>query len=135
MPGFLPALGAATAAVAGSLGAFSILVALRRPAWASHEHLALLVWSVPLGLLVLLLSLAVRRRVMNASVLARIAVALVAGVLSGVAWSYASYYLSGGWVMAFDAPVLFCWSAGASAGLIVAFLWPGAEQNSARAAA
>jgi hypothetical protein len=45
----LPLLSAAVLSILGSVATFAMLVAVKRPGWASHEYLAITVWSAPSG--------------------------------------------------------------------------------------
>jgi hypothetical protein len=130
----VPPLIAALTSILGSVAMFAILVAVLRPGHISREYLGIAVWSVPLAMAVGLIAAVLRRRLSGRSVLTRCIGAIISGVLTGVAWAFASYYLSGGYVLAFDAPVLYCWSVGAILGLFVAFFWADMRHPSVRAA-
>jgi hypothetical protein len=132
---YLPLLSAAVLSILGSVGTFAILVAVKRPGWASHEYLAITAWSAPVGLLTALLAQMLRRRLAGRPGLIRGAAALAAGAVIGVGWAFATFYLSGGWVMAFDAPVLYCWSSGAVLGCLTACFWPDMSRAQSQAAA
>jgi hypothetical protein len=131
----VPPVIAALTSIVGSVGLFTILVALLRPGHVSREYLAFAVWSVPPAMVVGLATPVLRRRLSGRSVLARGTGAITSGALTGVVWAFASYYLSGGYVLAFDAPVLYCWGVGAMLGFLVACFWPDMGHASARAAA
>ena len=123
MSRYVPLLIAALTSIVGSVVTFAILVAVRRPGHVSREYLAIALWSVPPAVAVGLAAAVLRRRLSGWSVPVRGAGAIVSGALIGVAWAFASYYLSGGYVLAFDAPILYCWSIGATLGFLVACFW------------
>ena len=87
----------------------------------SHEYVALLVWSLPVAALVFLIGAWTKLRPADRLV-PRGLLAVFWGIVVGWGWSFLAYYLSGGWVMAFDVPVLWCWTYGAAIGLLVAWM-------------
>jgi len=128
----VPPLIAALTSIVGSVAMFAILILVLRPGWVSHEYLGLAVWSVPPAIVVALAARVLGRPIAERSAIVRCAVATVTGAVIGVGWAFASYYLSAGWVLAFDAPVLYCWSFGAILGLLIVFLWPTLGQSYAQ---
>ena len=90
--------------------------------WQSTETPAFGFWSIPLAVIVAWLALVVRRTWGEFALAWRALGSAVAGIALGVAYAFAAYFLSGGWVLAFDFPVLYCWAIGAVAGLVVGCL-------------
>ena len=127
-------LGAAIVTVAGSLGTFIILVRMLRPGFESREQGAVILWTVPLAVLVVGLAALLHRTGARWQPWVRILVIASLGFALAAAYAIAGYFLSGGWILAFDAPVLYCWAVGAIAGMLVA-LAPVRRGSSARKAA
>jgi hypothetical protein len=88
----------------------------------STETLTFGLWSIPLAAIVAFLALRVRRTWGEFALAWRALGSAVAGIALGVAYAFAAYFLSGGWVLAFGFPVLYCWVIGAVAGLVVGCL-------------
>ena len=105
-------------------------IALNPPPWEVTEYAAFALWSVPLAIVVVLLSGPLRRRLVAFSGFLRVAVACIAGLLAGGGCAFTGYFVTGGWILAYDFPVLYCWVAGAAVGLAIALLWPEATTKS-----
>jgi hypothetical protein len=109
--------------VAVAFAVFWLLVRLLLPGWESHEYVAIAVWSVPLGFLVLLAASPLRSR-LRSRPLVRVVLATVAAVAAAVLWTFLSVVFTGGYALAFDANPLWCWTAGSLAGVAVDLQWP-----------
>ncbi|HEY9426509.1 MAG TPA: hypothetical protein VIR34_05090 [Gemmatimonadaceae bacterium] len=108
-----PAFGAAVAyvvAVCSALLAFAL-----GDRETTHEYPFLLLWSVPPALIVYPVA-----RLLRGGVAARAALGVVLGIGIGVAWTAAAYVQSGGYLLAADFPVFWCWTWGAVAGILTA---------------
>ena len=116
---------------------FWILLRVYRPDWETREYPAIVVWSVPLGFLVLGAAALERRWVSRRHPLARVAATMVLAAACAIIWLYMAVALTGGYALAFDANPLWCWASGSLAGMLVAVLWPRhrAEQRSPAEAA
>jgi hypothetical protein len=79
------------------------------------EYPFLALWSVPPALVVYPLARRVRGHAPR-----RVAIATAAGIAVGLAWTFTALFLSGGYLLAADFPVLWCWVWGAVAGLLAA---------------
>jgi hypothetical protein len=73
------------------------------------------IWSLPLGLTVALLVGRTSRAHWHP--LLRSLVAGVVGLAVGIGWIIFGWLLVGGWMLAWDFPVLYCWTIAAVAGL------------------
>lgn len=82
---------------------------------STSEYPFLLLWSLPPAALVY----PAARRLRGGPV-RRVSLAALAGILIGIGWTYAALFLSGGYLLAADFPVLWCWVWGAVAGLLMA---------------
>lgn len=108
-------------ALAGALIAFAIAVSAGITAFllsdraSTSEYPFLVLWSLPPALLVYPTA-----RRMRGDPRRRAVVATVAGILIGLGWTFAALFLSGGYLLAADFPVLWCWVWGAVAGLLAA---------------
>jgi hypothetical protein len=109
-------------AVVAALLAAHAFAALTPPPWASEEAFAFGVWSVPLGVIVAGVALLIRRAWGEFSIVWRALGSMLAGAALGVAYAFGAYFVSGGAVMSFAVPVLYCWVAGAIVGLATACL-------------
>jgi len=121
-PWYVRSLGVFLVTIAVSVATGWTSVAIHPPPWKVKEYGGLAVWTIPLAILVATAA-GLIERVFGRRGLLRVVVALVAGVLSGIGYAFGCYYLSSGWVMAFDFPVIYCWMAGALAGFLVAAVW------------
>ena len=88
------------------------------------------VWSLPLGITIGLLS--GRPWPRWRWPLWRALAAALAGLLVGVAWTLVGWFVVGGWMLAWDFPVLYCWALAGAAGmclggLTLGTLTPGAS--------
>ena len=72
-------------------------------------------WSLPLALTIALVS----GRVTRASwrPLTQGIVAALCGMAIGIGWTFVGWFLVGGWMLAWDFPVLYCWAIAGAAGL------------------
>jgi hypothetical protein len=109
--------------VGASVVTFAILLRLLRPGWASREHAAILVWSLPLGMLVLAGALPLRRFLRKQSAALRALAVLLGGAVVAILWTVAAVALTGGYALAFDANPLWCWYVGSVAGLSASLFW------------
>jgi hypothetical protein len=103
-----------------------LYIALMAPPWVTREYTAFAIWSLPLGVFVVVASVLLRRLLTRSGRTTRAIVGLIAGIMAAVAYIYAAFYATGGYVMAFDFPLLYCWGAGAVAGFLVALFWKSA---------
>lgn len=111
------------ATVAGSVFAARAFIVLSPPPWHVTEYTVFAMWSLPVGLIVVLLSWTLSRWFVRSARWRSIVIAGVASVLVGVSSGYGCYFVTGGYVGAADFPVLYCWIAGAFTGLSLAALW------------
>jgi hypothetical protein len=109
---------------AGSVASFGFLLELHPPPWRTTEYAGIGLWSVPEALVILAFGAPARRWLTGRPPLLRVAAALGIAVLSAVLWTFAAYFASGGYIMAFDANPLFSWMGGAIGGSLVSMLWP-----------
>ena len=114
------------------VGALMFLIVTELTAWLAllggplssrDEYLALLVWSLPLAAAVLLVGAWPRLRPADRLIRRGLYVVLCSVAIAW-GWSVLVYYLSGGWVLGFAAPVLWCWTYGAVAGLLIVWAPP-----------
>ncbi|MEO7360146.1 MAG: hypothetical protein ABI120_07445 [Gemmatimonadaceae bacterium] len=108
---------------------FWILVHVRRPGWESQEYVAIVVWTVPLGLFVAGLAPGLRRRLAGRRLGLRPAALVGIAVAIAVTWMFIAVALTGGYALAFDANPLWCWTAGALAGLFAPAYWPARQST------
>ncbi len=116
---------------AGLTGAISVLGAigaavlyLATNAWFGAGDLqAMLIWSLPLGLVMTVASHRLSRRLSNAGTSLRYATLMLSGGLLGFLWTVVATLLLGAWIGAFSFPVLFCWITGGFMGGIAAAWW------------
>ncbi len=120
---WLPELMAGLVVIGGTLLAATAFLALRPPPWHSREHVALALWSLPPALATAVVARVLRRRLAGVPAWRRAMATAIVGFLLGVGWAFASYFISGGYVMAFDVPVLYCWTTGTVFGLLLALFW------------
>jgi hypothetical protein len=110
------AVGAATAALAVGLAAG--FATIQRG--GTHELPGFALWCIPLGTVIGVL--AQRPRFIRLPPLARAAAAGATGLLAGLGLTLVGWLLIGGWMLAWDFPVLYCWSVagviGALAGAV-----------------
>src|SRR3954471_4643396 len=91
---------------------------------------AMVVWSVPLAILVAVLTGRLGRSRLISGALLRYLVLVLLGAVAGYLWTLFAAILLGGWIGAFSFPVLFCWvGAGVAGGITAAWLtqprsWP-----------
>lgn len=81
---------------------------------------AMVMWSLPLGVLLALAVRVLEGRLVSASAIWRYLVLVPVGGIVGFLWTVLAAALLGGWIGAFSFPVLFCWVAGGLLGGIVA---------------
>src|SRR5438270_135669 len=110
--------------VAVTVLSFWILLQIDRPGWETHEYPALIFWTAPPALLLALLAGPIRSFLLRRSIVIRIVIPIVVAPLFAYGWLWVAYYGTGGYVLAFDANPLWCWTAGAVAGLLLLALWP-----------
>jgi hypothetical protein len=113
-----------------------ILVRLLRPDRESREYLAIAVWSIPLGVLVLLAGKPLRSRLLTRPI-ARALAGLCAVIAAAVERTFLAVVLTGGDALACDANALWCWTTASLTGMAVDVAWPvsSAAQESRRQAA
>lgn len=123
------ALLAGVVAVAGAVAAAVAYVAVN--GWFGAGDLpAMIVWSLPLGIIAAVTVGALSRRLAGAKARWHYAAFVPIGVILGVAWTILVAFIMGGWIGAFSFPVLFCWVfGGVSAGVAAAWInhprsWP-----------
>jgi hypothetical protein len=107
---------------------FALLLIVLRTGRVSREYWGVALWSVPPATVVVVVARVFGRCLARRPRIVRSIASFVAGTIIGIGWAVLSYYLSSGLVLAFDAPVLYCWSFGAILGLLVACFWPGMGQ-------
>lgn len=107
------------------VGAFTIAVSVLlaffapgRVVGGMHELAPFAVWSLPLG--GLLAVFASRPRFQRLSGWTGGVASSLSGLLIGVALAMAGWLLVGGWMLAWDFPVLFCWTLAGSFGAVLA---------------
>jgi hypothetical protein len=83
---------------------------------------AFALWTLPLAIVVAGLARLLRRTWGDLERLWRALGAVLAGAAVGVAFSFAVYFASGGAIVTFEFPVLYCWVAGAVVGLVAGSL-------------
>ncbi len=101
--------------------ALSLLLAFLAPGrvvGGMHELVPFAVWSLPLGGLLALF--ARRPRFQRLPEWVRGVASSLSGLLIGVALTMAGWLLVGGWMLAWDFPVLFCWALAGSFGAVLA---------------
>lgn len=110
-------VGALTTLVAATaIGVVAFALGSRRE---THEYPFLVYASIPPALVVY--AIARRARFLQRLDAVRWALAATAiGVLTGFAWTFAALFLTGGYLMAADFPVLYCWTLGSVLGLVIA---------------
>ena len=74
-------------------------------------------WSLPFAFLVAVLSLAFARISKRRSRKFRYVVGALVGLVAGFGYTYGVALMLGPWFAAFSFPVLYCWMAGAVAGI------------------
>jgi hypothetical protein len=107
---------------------FWLLVHLLRPGWNSSEYSAIAVWTIPLGVLILMIAKFLRRWIRHWHAIARAVALVLSAVLAAVVWTELAIVLTGGYALAFDANPLWCWTAASIAGMSVALFWPNGNQ-------
>ena len=83
---------------------------------------AFALWTLPLAVVVAGLARVMRRAWADLARLWRVLGALLAGAALGVAFAFAVYFASGGAIVTFEFPVLYCWVSGAVVGLVAGSL-------------
>lgn len=122
------ALGAAvTLLVAVVVGWLAFTVGPRE---STSEYPFLVTWSIPPALAVYVVAPLVR-----GGPLRRAGTATLLGIVVGLAWAAAALVLSGGYLLAADFPVLWCWIWGAVVGLLVGTTSPTRQGATAALAA
>jgi hypothetical protein len=82
------------------------------------ELLGFAVWSLPLGFVV---GFAARKpRVRRWHPFIHGAIAIFSGFMSGVTLTVIGWFMIGGWMLAWDFPVLYCWSLAGVSGFLAA---------------
>jgi peptidoglycan/LPS O-acetylase OafA/YrhL len=108
------------ATVAASTLTFELLLLLDPPPWTSSEHIAIAVWTLPLGLLVVAMSRLLRRVVGHRATMVKLIVLPPVAAIVAIVWTLAAVVISGGYALAFDVSPLWCWFVGSLAGLATA---------------
>lgn len=91
-------------------------VAPNRVVGGTHELLGFAVWSIPLGVAVA--NAGLRWPFVRFAPLWRAAATGGVGFLLGVGWTMIGWMLVGGLMLAWDFPVLYCWSLSAALGML-----------------
>src|SRR5882762_4044727 len=118
-----------TPALAVVLG--GLYAVLRRG--GTHELPSFFIWSIPLGIEVAVF--ARKPRYLGLSTLPRALVTALVGFVLGVGWTAVGWLIMGPWMLAWDFPVLYCWTiAGASGALAAAVANSALPANSAAVA-
>jgi hypothetical protein len=91
-------------------------VAPNRVVGGTHELLGFALWSIPLGFAVA--RLGQRWSFARLAPASRAAAASATGLLLGVAWTLIGWILVGGYMLAWDFPVFYCWALGAALGML-----------------
>jgi peptidoglycan/LPS O-acetylase OafA/YrhL len=121
----------------GSVLTFWTLLRISPPSWETSEYPAMAFWSLPLGLMALLVAKLPRRWLARSSIFIRVIVSAALAGITAVVWTYLAVWLTGGYALAFDANPFVCWAVGSLLGMLTAINWPtvGIERpNSAQAA-
>jgi hypothetical protein len=111
---------AGASTILASVLAARLSIALNPPPWVTREYTAFAIWSAPLAVLVFICGYWLRRLLLNRTALIRTTAVVSAAIVLGVAYAFSVFYLSGGYVMAYDFPVLYCWTIGALVGITIA---------------
>jgi hypothetical protein len=106
-----------------AFAAFVILVHVLRPGWQSREYVAIAIWTIPLGGLVLLFARLLRSRLRQRPIV-RVLACVLSALVASVLWTFLAVALTGGYALAFDANPLWCWTAASLAGTATAIYWP-----------
>ena len=77
---------------------------------------------MPLAAFIVVVSVLLRRLLARSERRTRVVVAVLAGMVAGVAYTYGAFFATDGYVPAFDSPILYFWVAGAVAGFAVTLL-------------
>jgi peptidoglycan/LPS O-acetylase OafA/YrhL len=109
---------------AATLFSFWFLIDMHPPPWNTTEYFGITFWSLPQAAIVLALCARPRRWLAGRSLSVRVASALGIAVVAALLWTFAAYFASGGYILAFDASPLYSWLGGAIAGCFVSLLWP-----------
>lgn len=120
---------AGVVAVAGAVAAAAAYLSFN--GWFGARDLpAMIVWSLPLGMMTAVTVRVLSRRLAGAKALWHYVALAPVGVVLGVAWTFIVAFVMGGWIGTFSFPVLLCWVfGGASAGIAAAWInhprsWP-----------
>ena len=111
-------------AEAVAVGMFWVLLRLYSPGRETHEYPFILLYSLPLGGIVLLCNRPLRR--LRRRTWLYVSMGVVSGGVAAVAWAYAALFLTGGYLLAADANPLWCWivAALAATGVNLRFAQP-----------
>ena len=123
--------------IVASVLTFWRLLQISRPTWETSEYPAIAIWSLPLGIVVLLVAKLPRRWLTRRSIIIRLIVSVALAGISAVVWTYLAVGLTGGYALAFDANPLVCWAVGSLVGTLTAMNWPraaGEQPNSTQPA-
>jgi hypothetical protein len=113
--------------VLGSVLTFWQLLQIFPVTWKTSEYPAIAVWSLPLGLLILLVAKIPRRWLARRNLLIRLVASVILAAISAVVWTFLAVGLTGGYALAFDANPLICWAVGSVIGMLTALNWPATE--------
>jgi hypothetical protein len=98
-------------AEAVAIGMFWLFLRLSRPGWETSEYPFIILYSLPLGALVLLCNWPVRR--LRSRPALYVGAAIFSSIGAAIAWTAAALFLTGGYLLAADANPLWCWAAAA----------------------
>jgi hypothetical protein len=121
--------------IVGSVLTFWRLLQISPPTWETSEYPAIALWSLPLGLLVLIVAKLPRRWFAGSSIVIRLIVSVVLAGITAVVWTYLAIGLTGGYALAFDANPFVCWAVGSLVGMLAALNWPRAGSERPNSAA
>lgn len=102
---------------------FWLLLRIDRPGWKTHEYPFIILYSVPLGALVLLFDRPIRRRLRSRRVLYVVA-GIGTALTASIGWTFLAYVLTGGYLLASDVNPLWCWTVAALAATAVNLCTP-----------
>jgi hypothetical protein len=91
--------------------------------FGARDLLPFLTWTLAFAVIVSPAAQMLVYTFVKVSPLPRFLLAGASGIVTGVLWTYAVAQLLGPWVGAFSLPVLFCWIAGGTSGMISALLY------------
>ena len=100
-----------------ALLAFAVIIKIQPPGWQSREYSAMLVWSFPLGFVVLGVARILLKVLRGRGPIAQASGLVIGALVSAITWTGLAVVLTGGYALAFDANPLWCWTAASLAGM------------------